>query len=71
MLNFLYNTGIRRCSEVLCFICDMTGKSCVLEEFSLFDRIFHKMEKPISVWNAYPLNVLYTIGLTSQTNLST
>jgi hypothetical protein len=44
--DFLYNTGIRKSSEVLF----LTGKLCILEEFPQFDRIFYKMEKPILVW---------------------
>jgi hypothetical protein len=47
--NFLYNTGLRRCPEVLF----LTGKLCSLEELPEFDRIFYKMKKSILVWNAF------------------
>jgi hypothetical protein len=42
MPNFLYNTSIRRSSEVI-FLME---KLCILlEEFPYFDRNFHEMEK--------------------------
>jgi hypothetical protein len=49
--NVLYNTGLRRSSEVIF----LKEKLCILEEFPKFDRIFHKIEfeKPTLVWNAF------------------
>jgi hypothetical protein len=41
--NFLYYTGIKRSSEVLF----LKEKLYILDEFRKFDRIFHKIEKPI------------------------
>jgi hypothetical protein len=54
--DFLHNTGIRRSLQVSF----LTGELCILEEFPLFDRIFHKMEKPILVWNALQFTSVYS-----------